>query len=162
MRGRRPVPNALAMVNNNPGRRPLNTREPKHPPLDHACPDELTDPQARAEWDRLVAALTTTGHITRVDRSTLLAYCHKYGQWLELETAARTQPVLIIRRAVTTTNPAFLSTFNAAHRAFTAMMRAACELGITPSSRSRIVATTPTDDPADAFAAFQRALRPRR
>jgi len=157
MRGRRPVPNAVKLLNNNPGHRPLNGDEPQHDLIDPACPEDLTDPAARAEWERLIGTLTSRGHVTTVDRSVLLAYCEKYGQWRALEAAARGAPLI-----VTSPNgfPTPSPVFNMANKAFTLMLRAAVELGITPSSRSRIIATRPKDDRADAFATFQRALRP--
>jgi P27 family predicted phage terminase small subunit len=160
MRGRKAIPTALQRVRGNPGRRPLNDREPTYPAIDAAIPDEVVDDCARAEWTRLIATLTTSGHVTTVDRTALAGYCVRYGAWRRLEDLARdAEPTVVNGRTGTeSANPVLRLT----HGAFTLMLRAAAELGLTPSSRSRIVAVPPKDAPgaADPFTTFQRS-RPR-
>lgn len=153
MRGRKPKPTALKVLHNNPGRRPLNPYEPSVDPLDLAAPMEIADdPVAAAEWARVLAAVAR-GHCTVVDRSTLMAYCLKYAQWVRLESRAAA-------------DDGFKSTdaFAQANKALGWMHKLAVELGFTPSSRSRILAA-PVKEHAggpvsgDAFTAFQRQRR---
>jgi P27 family predicted phage terminase small subunit len=154
MRGRKPDPTALKILKNNPGRRPLNTREPKHPGLDAAVPPQLTHPEAIAEWSRIVETLGR-GHVTMVDRGTLIAYCAKWAQWLDLETEAAQHAYLL--RAPKTGTPMQNPALQMANKLLMTWLRLAVELGITPSSRARIVLADLTPgDSLDAFSVFQR------
>lgn len=151
MRGRKPTPADVKRHNGNPGRRPISDREPQYATIDTATPVELTDPTARDEWDRVVPTLK---HITTTDRSTVLAYCLKYAQWVRLEAAAASGDFLIDGKP----NPLI----NMANKAYALFLRAAIELGLTPSQRPRV--STIGAGPAEAvdpFTEFQRA-RPSR
>lgn len=137
MRGPRPQPTALRILRGNPSKRPINANEPQHVPLDSACPVELVDPVARTEWDRLAPMLTIRGQVTVVDRGTFIGYCLKYAQWQALETEARLHPFIVkAPSGYPIPNPAL----GMANRVFMLMLKAAAELGITPSSRSRVTA----------------------
>lgn len=140
-RGPPPQPTALRVLRGNPGQRRYNPREPQHPPLAEACPDALTDPVARAEWDRIAPMLITRGQVTTVDRATLMGYCLKWAQWLALEVEAATHPAIV---RSPTGNPIQNPAMVLANKTFLAMMKAAGELGITPASRSRVIASEPT------------------
>ena len=157
MRGRKPKPTALKVLFGNPGRRPLNEHEPEHPTIDPTLPTELVEPAARDEWLRIVPTLTR-GHCTTVDRAVLLGYCLKFGQWQALEVEAAKHPFVVKSASGSPIpNPALTM----ANRAFALVLKAASELGITPSSRSRILAI-PTPDPTggdDEFSRFQRRRR---
>jgi P27 family predicted phage terminase small subunit len=140
MRGRKPQPTVLKVIRGNPGRRPLNKSEPEHPGIDGACPDDLVDPVARAEWDRITPQLTQSGQVTMMDRSTLIGYCLKYAQWKALEDEARKHPFIVKSPSgYPIPNPAL----GMANKAFALMLKAAAELGITPSSRSRVSVGAP-------------------
>jgi P27 family predicted phage terminase small subunit len=156
MRGRKPDPADVKRHKGNPGRRPINEREPQYERIDPATPAELTDPTARAEWDRLVPTLQ---HVTTADRSTLLAYCLKYAQWVALETAAASGEFLVPgAHGGKVANPLI----NMANKAYALFLRASVELGLTPSQRPRV--STIGDGPAapvDEFTEFQRARPPR-
>lgn len=152
MRGRKPLPTEVKLLRGNPGRRPLNFNEPKHPPINvmEPVPECLTSADAREEWTRIVETLSR-GHVTVVDRATLVGYCLKFGQWMDLEREAGKRPFLDNGKP----NAYFLT----ANKAFALMLKAAIELGITPSSRARIV-VKPTEDEGDEFTAYQRKRKP--
>lgn len=82
MRGRRPKPTRLKVLTGNPGKRPLNTDEPKPEVATPECPAEL-GPVARREWDRLACELTALRILTNLDRAALAAYCGAYAMWAE-------------------------------------------------------------------------------
>src|SRR5262245_60351860 len=84
MRGRKPTPTRLKILYGNPGKRPLNGREPKPPPDLPKCPAHL-DAEARKEWRRLARSLHACGILTSVDRAILAAYCQCYSRWVKLE-----------------------------------------------------------------------------
>ena len=138
MPGPRAQPSALRVLRGNPGRRKINRAEPQHAALALACPAELTDPAARAEWDRVAPGLIATGQVTTVDRALLIGYCQKWAQWQALETLA--QPFLVKgphQRSIV--NPALSLAF----KAYNLMLRSAAELGMTPSARSKVTAVPP-------------------
>ena len=155
MRGRRPKPTALKILTNNPGRRPLNDREPSHATIAPSVPAALrSDRGAAAEWRRVIGTLGK-GHVTEVDRAILIAYCLKYAQWQRLELEARKVPAVV---TAPSGYPIMSPRQAAADRALGLMLRAAVELGITPSARARIV-LAPYDRPEnelDEFTAYQR------
>lgn len=135
-RGRKPIPTTLQLLRGNPGKRPLNTDEPRTPLLSaDPIPHELRDAAARDEWKRLAPELINCGQVTIADRTMLVAYCLKYGQWLRLEEEALKHP-LIVKGAHGNpiTNPAI----RAANQTLDLVIRAAAELGITPTSRTRV------------------------
>lgn len=152
MRGRRPHPTAVRILRGNPSRRPLNLDEPKHPPIDvEDVPAELADPIAIGEWQRLIPSLTKTGHLQTVDRAALIAYCVKYGQWQTLEQQAAKDGLIVDGKP----HPAIAL----ANKTLVVLLRAAADLGLTPTSRARVVGAPQTQPDADAFAAFQRKRR---
>jgi P27 family predicted phage terminase small subunit len=141
MRGRKPHPTALKLLRGNPGLGPINRHEPHHAQLDPKMPAELLDPNAQAEWTRIVTTLIDRGQVTTVDRTVLAGYCLKYAQWLALEKEAATHPFIVRSpNGYPLPNPALCM----ANKVFGLLLKAAAELGITPSSRSRVVATTTT------------------
>ena len=74
MRGRKPKPTRLKLIEGNPGRRPIRGDEPQPPASQPTCPAHLS-PTAKAEWKRLAQSLNAIGLLTQVDRAALAAYC---------------------------------------------------------------------------------------
>jgi len=138
MPGPRRQPTKLRLMRGNPGKRRINRNEPQPAPLlTAACPRELVDPVARAEWDRIAPGLIASGQVTSVDRAMLIGYCHKWAQWQAIETAAAVHSFIVKGpdgRPIP--NPAI----NLAFKAYNLLLRSAAELGMTPSARSRVVA----------------------
>jgi P27 family predicted phage terminase small subunit len=154
MRGRKPQSAEEKRRAGNPGRRPINEREPQYERLEGPPPPELTD-LARVEWARLVPTLT---HVTTADRATMLAYCQKYAQWVTLETLVASGPVLVKgAHGGKVANPAIAL----ANRAYVLFLKAAVELGLTPSQRPRVSSVGPVAEAVDPFTEFQRARPPR-
>lgn len=134
MRGRRPVPTALKLVSGNPGNRQLNYLEPKPPLAVPTCPSHLL-PTAKAEWKRLARVLHDMGIISEFDRAALAAYCQAYGRWVEAERKLKETPPLLKTPAGYVQPSPWLGIANKnlelKHKFMT-------ELGLTPSSRSRV------------------------
>jgi P27 family predicted phage terminase small subunit len=147
MPGPRAQPTALRVLRGNPGKRKINRAEPQHETLAVECPAMLANPIARAEWDRVAPGLIATGQVTTIDRALLIGYCQKWAQWQALEAAA--QPLIVKgphRKPIA--NPALSLAF----KAFNLMIRAAAELGMTPSARSKVTATPPAVPGASIWA----------
>lgn len=134
MRGRKPKPTHLKVLEGNPGRRPINGREPKPPRDVPTCPSHL-GPSAKAEWKRLAGVLNRIGMLTTVDRAALAVYCQSWGRWVEAERKLQETPPLLKTPAGYVQQSPWLSIANKEREL---MARYMAELGLTPSSRSRL------------------------
>lgn len=140
LRGPKRQPTALRIMRGNPGKQRINGREPRPAPLSADCPDEIAEAVARAEWERIAPGLIASGQVTTVDRATLIGYCQKWAQWQALEREAAAAPFV----ALTATGyPIPSPALGMANKAFTLMLKAAAELGMTPSGRSRVSVVPP-------------------
>lgn len=83
-RGRKPKPTALKVLEGNPGKRPLNTDEPKPKKKAPKCPSWL-EPEAKKEWRRMSKTLEKIGVLTQVDGAAFAGYCQAYARWREAE-----------------------------------------------------------------------------
>lgn len=86
MRGRKPLPSAIRLATGNPGKRPINAREPKPVTSIPTCPAHLM-PTAKAEWKRVARYLHDLGVISELDRAALAAYCQAYKDRLNTATS---------------------------------------------------------------------------
>mgnify|MGYP000913998384 FL=1 len=142
MAGRKPKPTALKELAGNPGKRPLNEREPKPTAKLPTAPKHLTS-AARAEWRRMGKELLALGVLTSVDRAALAAYCVAYARWAEAEVqVAKLGTVVKTSNGNLIQNP-YLAVAN---RAMEYMTKLATEFGMTPSSRSRVQVQAPADE----------------
>ena len=135
MRGRKPKPTTLKILNGNPGRRPLNAREPLAPAEVPDCPDFL-DEEAKAEWFRMAKILLDMGLLTRADRAALAAYCTAYSRWVTAER--QVQRLGTIVKSPEKNFPMKSPYLTVADQALETMRKFMVEFGLTPSSRSRI------------------------
>lgn len=69
-RGRKPTPTAIKELEGNPGKRPLNTKEPKPVKKAPSCPKWL-EPEAKKEWRRLAKQMEQIGILTEVDMAAI-------------------------------------------------------------------------------------------
>lgn len=67
MRGRKPKPTALKVIQGNPGHRPLNHFEPKPDPLERLTPPRHLRADARTIWRQLASELARCGLISKLD-----------------------------------------------------------------------------------------------
>lgn len=149
-RGPKPTPTHLKLVTGNPGRRPVNKAEAKVPVRDLTAPEHLGD-DALEEWNRVAADLVKSGLVTTVDRSALAVYCAAVGRWIQAERVlaemAKKDPVsegLLIKTKAG--NVVMNPLVGIRNKAKADVLRAAAELGITPSARSRVQAQAPDEE----------------
>ena len=141
MRGRKPKPTKLKLLEGNPGKRLINGREPQPPGSRPTCPAHLS-PTAKAEWKRLATDLNTIGLLTRVDRAALAAYCQAYGRWVEAEKKLAETPVLLKTPAGYVQVSPWMTIAN---KQLELMAKFMAELGMTPSARSRLAVNVPNN-----------------
>ena len=154
MRGRKPKPTRLKLIEGNPGKRPIRGAEPKPPGTLPTCPAHLSA-TAKAEWKRLAKSLHRIGLLTQVDRAVLAAYCQAYGRWVEAERKLAETPVLLKTPAGYVQQSPWLTVSN---KQLELMAKFMAEIGLTPSSRSRLAIQVPTgpkpwEDPLAEFLA---------
>jgi P27 family predicted phage terminase small subunit len=145
MRGRRPKPTRLKVLTGNPGKRPLNTNEPRPEAAIPDCPVEL-GAVAHREWDRLVGELSVLRILTNLDRAALAAYCGAYAMWAEATEAIQKYGTMVKSPSGYPGQSPYVSIAN---RQAEIMMRIASEFGFTPASRSRI--STPSANERTLF-----------
>jgi P27 family predicted phage terminase small subunit len=134
MAGRKPKPTALKELTGNPGKRPLNRREPKPPrgPLDP--PDHLS-PEAAAKWHELAASFDQLGLLTTIDRVAFEGYCEVWARW------CRAKKVVAAEGLTYSTGNGLIRKrpeVQIAAECERLMRQMAAEFGATPSSRSRV------------------------
>ena len=144
-RGRKPTPTAIKELEGNPGKRPLNAKEPKPVKKAPACPKWL-EPEAKKEWRRLSKQLEQLGVLTELDMASFAAYCQAYARYKEAEEFI-TQHGSIVK-----TPSGYWQQVPQVAQAPTyskIMLRLAEQFGLTPSARSRIIAGGGDSAPAD-------------
>jgi P27 family predicted phage terminase small subunit len=137
MRGRKPKPTAQQELETVRGHRPPNKNEPEFPdarPID-APPELAGDEKALAEWRRLRPLLQAARVLTEADYMTLIALCQQWSLYLEAKSKLATTGMLVkAPSGYPIVNP-YLSVVN---RALEHCEKIWTELGLTPSSRSRV------------------------
>ena len=143
-RGRKPKPTAMKELEGNPGKHPLNTSEPKPNKKAPACPKWL-EPEAKKEWRRLAKQMEAIGILTEVDMAAFAGYCQAYARWKEAEEFI-TQHGTIVKTPSGYWQQ--VPQVSLAQTYLKIMNKFAEQFGLTPSSRSRIIASD--GGPADA------------
>lgn len=149
-RGRKPKPTQLKLLSGTARKHRINESEPK-PALSQPDPPEHLTEAGRREWDRVIGELVDLGVMSRLDRAPLAAYCQAYGRWVAAETAlarmaerdAVTEGLVIRTKSG---NAIHNPLVGAANKAMADMVRYAAEFGLTPSSRTHVVASGRDED----------------
>ena len=149
MKGRKPKPTELKLIDGNPGHRPI----PAGAPVPTAVPDcpAFLPPEAKAEWARFTQELETMGLVTLLDRSTLASYCEDFALWVEAMGHVRARGLVVkTTRGNPIQNP-YLAIANAAKER---MLKVLELFGGSASARTRIKALEPTTEDAEQKAMF--------
>ena len=154
MAGRKPKPTALKVLEGDrgKGRRPLNEHEPVPPKGGVKCPSWLL-PEAKKEWKRLAASLEAMGVLTMADLTAFAGYCQAYARWKEAEEFI-TQHGTIVKTPSGYWQQ--VPQVSIAQTYLKIMNKFAEQFGLTPSSRSRIIASD--GGPADAADEMENLL----
>lgn len=135
MVGRKPTPNKVLKLRGAYRKDRHAVREDISMDAQIPPPSTVMDAEAKAEWDRLTAALDNAGILTLVDRGALTAYCVYWSRWVQAEQMLKEQGCVIEgSHGGQVENP----WGRVGRSAFEAMHRCAVELGFTPSARCRV------------------------
>lgn len=158
MKGGKPKPTALKRLEGNPGKRPLNQHEPVMQEATDAFdqpPSELeTDRVAGAEWQRLAPILRRSKTITEADRGALLSLCQQWSRYLEANKSVATAGMVVRSPSGYPMPNPYIAIAN---KALGNCVKLWAELGLTPSSRSRVQTTDAqawSGNLSDPFAEF--------
>lgn len=154
-RGPTPTPTALKLLHGNPGRRPLNKREPKPRKGVPRRPTWLRG-EARDHWDETVRQLQEMGVLTVADGDEVAAYCQMWARWRRtedyldeygdvIEIHDEQGRVLYNKQAPQVSIARNLLQLLHQHRQ---------DLGLTPSARTRLQVEKPSVEAAE----FERFL----
>jgi len=142
-----PLPTHLKSLRGNPGRRPLNDKEPEPPLTAPAAPEMVQeDPVATDYWNIIAAKLTRLKVLSEIDGSALAIVCVTYSRWKKAEAALRkfeAQDKTAHGLITKTSNGNFVQNplVGVANVAMRDHQRALAEFGMTPSSRSKIISS---------------------
>jgi P27 family predicted phage terminase small subunit len=144
--GRKPKPTNLHVLNGNPSKIDLETRQQNEPQFEKISPDcpEWLDDFAKEEWNRLAPELETLGLLAQVDMAAFAAYCSNYSTWRQADEIIKNDGLVISIYEVDAEGKKVLIRIKkhpaVAIRsdAFEKMKAFLIEFGFTPASRSRV------------------------
>lgn len=141
-RGPPPLPTAIKKQRGTLKKsRELGGEEMAPPPGVPVAPKWL-DKEARAEWSRIVPQLVAVNVLTGLDGGALERYCVAHSNWVRAQRAVQTQGTVIKTPFGPQKNPNVKIALD--ERAAARLL--ATELGLSPSSRSRVKAPERTPD----------------
>lgn len=135
VRGRKPKPTALKILEGNPGHRPINTKDPLPKGRLPRCPDWLED-DAKKEWKRLGKILANMGMLTNMDMTAFAGYCQAYARWKGAEEFISQHGDMV------RTPNGYLQQVpqvSIAQTNLKIMLKFCEQFGLTPSARSRLI-----------------------
>ena len=134
-RGRKPKPTAIKVLEGNPGKRALNTAEPKPKSKAPKCPNWL-EAEAKKEWRRMAKQLEQLGLLTEIDMAAFAGYCQAYARWKEAEEFISQHGTIVKTPSGYWQQVPQVSIA----QTYLKIMNKFCEqFGLSPSARSRIV-----------------------
>jgi P27 family predicted phage terminase small subunit len=151
-RGPKPHPTWRKRLDGNPGKRPYNPREPTPPDPEDAFdtppPEVAAIPRAAREWARLAPMLRKGKQVTEADRAALIAVCLEWSRYLEaIHKITASSLIVMSPNNYPMPNP-YLAI---ATKALAGCTKLWPELGLTPSSRTRVQVPAGDDDPFSEF-----------
>ena len=159
-KGRKPLSNATKEASGafikHPERR--NADEPKAKLGRPSCPDAVAlDPTAKARWEWVCSQLESMNLLAVTDEGLIAGYCLDYSMMLSLwEVIKGGQVSDMDDKGRTKLKPEA----NQFHTYSDRLLKREAELGLTPSSRSRLRA--PQSEPEDEFTSWLKRRAERR
>jgi len=140
-RGPSPKPTVLKILQGNPGRRPLNTREPMPEAIEPPAPPEYLQPLAKEKWRELSVVLARNRLLTALDLDTLAIYCEAYAKMRAADQFLRERGMYYPILTEDGNKIRYLQPFPqvaVAEHCVRIMLQAGDRLGLSPAARARI------------------------
>lgn len=143
MRGRKPKPIKLKVLEGNRGKKAIPKEFTVNLPAAPITPPAFLDDYARAEWSRLAPGLESIGLLTLEKEKPFAAYCASYSRWRhaeeELEKLRQKGGEIATLIYITKSGNAIQQPLiGISNKAAADMMRYAVEFGLTPSGMARL------------------------
>jgi P27 family predicted phage terminase small subunit len=119
--------------------RPMPIGEPMPPAFIPKCPRHL-DKEARKEWRRMARELEPLGLLTGLDKAIFASYCQAWSTWVFATEKVREKGLVVM---ASTGTPMLNPYFPIINKANEQMVKALVEIGMSPSSRSRVKVDNP-------------------
>lgn len=150
MKGRKPLPTKVHELNGNPSKLRLDKRnEPQPQARELSCPAWL-DKEAKKVWQRNEPELTRLRVLTILDQDAFTAYCQAFSRWKRAEKAIQDSFSYEFSDKNFKTKRTTKPEVQIARDAWNQVKAMEAEFGMTPSSRSRIMAEpAKVKDPID-------------
>lgn len=145
-----PTPTALKLVRGNPGKGPINHREPK-PRIGTPTRPGWLGPEERKVWRKTVAALRELHVLSIVDGDAVAVYCQTFVRWKAAEEYLNRNG-LTYEVLDENGNVRYIGQrpeVAIARHTLTALRSYQQEFGLTPAARSRIQTGAPAAPGAD-------------
>ena len=139
MKCRKKKPTALKVIQGTVDPSRTNYKEP-FPEVFLPDPPGYMKGTALEEWHRVSQEMYDLGMLTSLDRAVLEAYCVAYGRWVDAEDKVSKETLVLKSKDGQPYQNPFLGIANTAWKL---VLKAASELGLSPTSRSRIAANPP-------------------
>lgn len=147
-----PLPTNLKVLRGTAQPCRMNDKEPK-PDTDVSMPGGLTK-EEKQHWQQIAGHLQEAGVLTVMDVQALKLYCRIYAKWHESnEKLDEYGPVIKTK----TGHPALSPYFKISQKYLDQLLTILREFGMTPSSRTKIHASS--DKPDDDYEAWQKKRR---
>lgn len=136
VRGRKPKPTNIRVLQGNPGRRPLPENEPQ-PPEGEIVPPSTLSPAALEYWKQHEPILLAMGVLTTADVAALAEMCEVEAEFWAARAVVHAEGMFMtFEGGRLIEHPAVKVASDAQKR----LMRLQVEFGLTPSSRTRVKA----------------------
>ena len=144
VRGRKPKPTGLKILEGETDKRRINAAEPK-PSGTPVCPEWL-EKEAKEEWNRIGDTLEKMGILTDIDTAAFAGYCQAYARWKEAEEYLTKHGSTIETKSGYVQQVPQVSI---AQTNLKVMLKFCEQFGLTPPARSRIVADKSAEETTD-------------
>lgn len=145
MRGRKPKPTELRLIEGNREHRPLNYSAPKPRRAAPACPSNFNRTE-RLAWKYLVRELEKMGTLATSDRGNMAGYCYSWALWWKAKGILDSLQGQVDNPEVIATDKGNLIQnpwLGIANRAMGDVVKYGSFLGLDPTSRTRIKMEAP-------------------
>jgi P27 family predicted phage terminase small subunit len=156
-RGPIPKPSVIERAEGNPGKRPVNAREPQPRPVAPKCPEHL-DEHAKQEWKRMVPILRRMRVLTEADSMALANLCQTWSTLVKAQEKLTEMGILYKSPSGYVMQSPLLAIVNQCVETITKLSR---EFGLTPAARSRIIAQSEPEPKENLWEILSRPRPPR-
>lgn len=155
MRGRKPIPTAMKKINGNPGKRPLNDSEPTPPKGEPDMPEHLNE-TGREAWLWLSEMLGVMGLLAESDRAIMSLYCDTWSEYVDAREKVNTYGMVLLSKGGVPYMSPYMMAESMLKKQLTQYLG---ELGLSPSSRSRLHVTKMKNEEAGKSRFFSERLK---